>query len=285
MTKKRPGRIPSFYGLRIYLAANILFMFLVFPITGVLLIKHAPDLQKYRTGDYSFIMPDSIRISPDTIAMSYKKVQDSTANETDTTGSNLLTKADTTGIQKDAHISKLNESDRMSIHFTRVSSLWSRLILISFFLGFAFNLPFKIYLRKKRKRKIPGERLRKFCKKFILKTPLINAGILFIAYGITSGFMLYTLLFHHEFNEITRMFYRQFFFIVVVSSLLTLLFVYFWQRHRVQIRYIEHFFSPEELRKRIFNLKVGRIRNRLWISSAMTTFLPLLIVAAMTVMW
>jgi class 3 adenylate cyclase len=278
MTKKRPGRIPSFYGLRIYLAANILFMFLVFPITGVLLIKHAPDLQKYRTGDYSFIMPDSIRISPDTIAMSYKKVQDSTANETDTTGSNLLTKADTTGIQKDAHISKLNESDRMSIHFTRVSSLWSRLILISFFLGFAFNLPFKIYLRKKRKRKIPGERLRKFCKKFILKTPLINAGILFIAYGITSGFMLYTLLFHHEFNEITRMFYRQFFFIVVVSSLLTLLFVYFWQRHRVQIRYIEHFFSPEELRKRIFNLKVGRIRNRLWISSAMTTFLPLLIV-------
>jgi class 3 adenylate cyclase len=278
MTKKRPGRIPSFYGLRIYLAANILFMFLVFPITGVLLIKHAPDLQKYRTGDYSFIMPDSIRISPDTIAMSYKKVQDSTANETDTTGSNLLTEADTTGIQKDAHISKLNESDRMSIHFTRVSSLWSRLILISFFLGFAFNLPFKIYLRKKRKRKIPGERLRKFCKKFILKTPLINAGILFIAYGITSGFMLYTLLFHHEFNEITRMFYRQFFFIVVVSSLLTLLFVYFWQRHRVQIRYIEHFFSPEELRKRIFNLKVGRIRNRLWISSAMTTFLPLLIV-------
>jgi len=278
MTKKRPGRIPSFYGLRIYLAANILFMFLVFPITGVLLIKHAPDLQKYRTGDYSFIMPDSIRISPDTIAMSYKKAQDSTANETDTTGSNLLAEADTTGIQKDAHISKLNESDRMSIHFTRVSSLWSRLILISFFLGFAFNLPFKIYLRKKRKRKIPGERLRKFCKKFILKTPLINAGILFIAYGITSGFMLYTLLFHHEFNEITRMFYRQFFFIVVVSSLLTLLFVYFWQRHRVQIRYIEHFFSPEELRKRIFNLKVGRIRNRLWISSAMTTFLPLLIV-------
>ena len=277
MAKKKPSRIPSFYGLRIYLIANILFMFLVFPITGVLLIKHAPDLQKYRTGEYSFIMPDSIRISPDTIAMSYKNVQD-TAATTDTIAILPMAEADTTGRQKEAQINKINESDRMSIHFTRVSSLWSRLILISFFLGFAFNLPFKIYLRKKRRHKTTGEKLRKFCKKNILRTPLINAGILFIAYGITSGFMLYTLLFHHEFNEITRMFYRQFFFIVVVSSLLTLLFVYFWQRHRVQIRYIEHFFSPEELRKRIFNLKVGRIRNRLWISSAMTTFLPLLIV-------
>jgi class 3 adenylate cyclase len=99
-----------------------------------------------------------------------------------------------------------------------------------------------------------------------------------ITYGITSGFMLYQLLFHGDFNEITLRFYRQFFFIMVVSSILNIMFVYFWQKHRVHIRYIDHFFTPAELRKRIFNLKIGRLKNRLWISSGMTTFLPLMIV-------
>jgi hypothetical protein len=174
--------------------------------------------------------------------------------------------------------SKANVDDKMTRHFSKVSNLWFRLLFISFFLGLAFNLPFKLYLRKKRRNKKIKEGLFKFCKKYILKTPIINAGILFITYGITSGFMLYQLLFHGDFNEITIRFYKQFFFIMIVSSTLNLMFVYFWQKHRVHIRYLEFFFTPEELRKRIFNIKVGRIRNRLWISSAMTTFLPLLIV-------
>jgi len=166
----------------------------------------------------------------------------------------------------------------MSSHFSDVSGLWLRLLFISFFLGLAFNLPFKLYLRKKRRNKKVKEGLFKFCKKFILKTPLINAGILFITYGITSGFMLYQLLFHGDFNEITLRFYRQFFFIITVSSLINILFVYFWQKHRVHIKYLEFFYNPEELRKRIFNIKVGKIKNRLWISSAMTTFFPVVIV-------
>ncbi len=41
---------------------------------------------------------------------------------------------------------------------------------------------------------------------------------------------------------------------------------------------LNSFITADELRKRIFNIKVGKIKNRLWISSAMTTFLPLLIV-------
>jgi class 3 adenylate cyclase len=175
-------------------------------------------------------------------------------------------------------LNRENEDDRMTSHFSAVSGLWIRLLIISFFLGFAFNLPFKIYLRKKRKHKKIKDGLFRFCKKYILKTPIINAGILMITYGITSGFMLYQLLFHGDFNEITLRFYRQFFFIMVVSSILNIMFVYFWQKHRVHIRYIDHFFTPAELRKRIFNLKIGRLKNRLWISSGMTTFLPLMIV-------
>ena len=56
------------------------------------------------------------------------------------------------------------------------------------------------------------------------------------------------------------------------------MFVYFWYKHRVHIKYIDHVFTKEELRKRIFKLKEGKIRNRLLISSAMTTLLPALII-------
>ncbi|MCK4569283.1 MAG: adenylate/guanylate cyclase domain-containing protein [Bacteroidales bacterium] len=286
MAKKKYRPVPRYYGFRIYAISTILFLFLVSPITGILLIKHAPDLQKYRTGDYSFNLPDSLYISPDTIAIAYSEADSNSANDPIQDTSSTFEGDSLTFIVESAPGEEMlpseppreNEEDRMTIHFSKVSRLWIRLLLISFFLGLAFNLPFKLYLRKKRKNKRIKEGLFKFCKKFILKTPLINAGILFIAYGITSGYMLYQLLFHGDFNEITLRFYRQFFFIMMVSSLLNIMFVYFWQKHRVHIRYLEFFFTKEELRKRIFNIKVGKIRNRLWISSAMTTFLPLLIV-------
>lgn len=286
MARKKYRHVPAYFGFRIFAISTLLFMFLVFPITGVLLIKHAPDLQKYRTGEYSFNLPDSIGISPDTIALKYKDTVQRD-NEGPMPDSAYILQEDTpgTGISDIAtdtlsnrHPPLENETDRMTVRFSKVSRLWVRLLVISFFLGFAFNLPFKLYLRRKRRNRKIKEGLYKFCKKFLLKTPIINAGILFITYGITSGFMLYQLLFESSFNEITLRFYKQFFFIMVISSVLNLLFVYFWQKHRVHIKYLEFFFSPEELRRRIFNLKVGRIRNRLWISSAMTTFLPLLIV-------
>ena len=286
MAKKKYRPVPAYYGFRIYAISTLFFLFLISPITGILLIKHAPDLQKYRTGDYSFNIPDSLNFSADTIAMAYRDTDSNSANNiipdtTFTIGGDSLTFVISSTPPEEVvtpEPPRENEDDRMTSHFSNVTGLWFRLLLISFFLGLAFNLPFKLYLRKKRRNKKIKEGLFKFCKKFILKTPLINAGILFITYGITSGFMLYQLLFHSDFNEITLRFYRQFFFIMTVSSLINILFVYFWQKHRVHIRYLEFFYSPVELRKRIFNLKVGKIKNRLWISSAMTTFFPVLIV-------
>ncbi|MCK4570272.1 MAG: hypothetical protein KAT76_08270, partial [Bacteroidales bacterium] len=80
MAKKKYRPVPRYYGFRIYAISTILFLFLVSPITGILLIKHAPDLQKYRTGDYSFNLPDSIHISPDTIAIAYSEADSNSAN-------------------------------------------------------------------------------------------------------------------------------------------------------------------------------------------------------------
>jgi class 3 adenylate cyclase len=288
MARKKYRSVPWYYGLRIFALSTLLFMFLVFPVTGILLVKNLPDMQKLRTGEYSFgQLPDAVWIGLDTIAVDYADLdsipEDSLIqmiidipNAADTLVGIVENEATNQSIN--APLENPNQHDDMGNHFNNVSGLWGRLLIISFFLGFAFNLPFKIYHRRKRKHKTIKPGLLKFCKRFILKTPLINAGILFITYGITSGYMLYMLLFHGGFNEVTLRFYRQFFFIMVVSSILNIMFVYFWQKHRVHISYIENYFSTEELRKRIFNIKVGKIKNRLWISSAMTTFLPLLIV-------
>jgi len=46
----------------------------------------------------------------------------------------------------------------------------------------------------------------------------------------------------------------------------------------VHIKYIEHIYTKEELRKRIFSLKIGKIRSRMITSAVMTTLLPLTIV-------
>ena len=281
MAKKKYRAVPVYYGFRIYAVSTLLFMFLVAPIALILLFKHLPELQKYQTGEYRMFPVDRIGIQPDSIALSFETPPPPLTNDS------LGLPADSAALALQAadstHAATIDRSGqeasaRMEEHFTRVSGLWFRLLFISFVLGLAFNLPFKLYLRKKRKHKPIKDSLFRFCKKFILRTPIINVGILFISYGITSGFMLFQLLFSQGFNEITRNFYMQLFFIMAVSSVLNLMFVYFWQKHRVHIKYLEHFYNEEELRKRIFNLRVGRIRNRLWISSAMTTFLPLLIV-------
>ena len=46
----------------------------------------------------------------------------------------------------------------------------------------------------------------------------------------------------------------------------------------MHLYYIEVLFGEDELRKRIFRKSIGKIRNRLWLASGMTTLLPLTIV-------
>ncbi len=78
--------------------------------------------------------------------------------------------------------------------------------------------------------------------------------------------------------DISKTLFTRFFFISLFSSLLTFLLVYFWEKHRVNIKYLDFLYSKEELRKRIFTSRIGKIKNQFWISSAMTTLLPLSIV-------
>ncbi|MCF8236399.1 MAG: adenylate/guanylate cyclase domain-containing protein [Bacteroidales bacterium] len=162
--------------------------------------------------------------------------------------------------------------------FVETLELLLKMLVISFLMGFAFNLPYKIYFRKKRKGKKISDKLKNFCTKYIIAVPTINVGIIFISLGTTLIYMLVILLFTDSFDEITGRFYWRFFVISVFSTILTLLFVYFWEKHRVHLRYIDHIYPEKLLRKRIFGKRHSKVRYRLWISNAMTTIMPLFIV-------
>lgn len=162
--------------------------------------------------------------------------------------------------------------------FSQIILVLLKLLLLSFLVGFAYNLPFKLYFKKKRKGKPIQDKLFNYCRKFLLRTPAINSSILLMPYAIALVYMIYTLIFDETTDAITYRFHLQYFFISLIATILTIVFVFYWQKHRVQNKYIEHVFSAEELRKRVFKIKVGRIRNRLWVSSGMTTLIPLTIV-------
>jgi class 3 adenylate cyclase len=288
-----PKKVPGFYGLRIYFTSIVLYYWLVLPFILILYIKYAPELkQRGVIGNSTGLNnPDSTLIPRDTLgnkpAANFgisRTPEDSIAErhgkpETDTAGQPqfLLSFGPNSGI--DIKSNEKTVQSEESAQIGKSFNLLFNLILISFLLGFIFSLPFKRYFHRKRKGKPVSYKLFNFCKKFLLKSPFINAGIVGIPFLITHGFMFYTLYLSDSFgagSEKTR--FINFFYISLIASVLSLLFVYYWQKHRVHIRYIEHVFDENELRKRIFNLKVGRIRNRMVISAVVTTLLPLTIV-------
>jgi len=291
MSNRLVKKIPRFFGFRIYLSSTILYYWLILPFVLILTIKYAPDLR----GKGQLIdgqeknRKDSLQITLDTTNKVYKKFKDGSITP-DTIIESL------TGIQNSQDsLSNINinlgplqvnvdeaKSDQASEEGNKINEAFNflfNLLLISFLLGFIFNLPFKRYFSRKRKNKKISPRLFHFCKRFLLKSPLINAGILSLAYIIAHGYMLYIIFSENAFkSEFEESLFVNLFYISLTASVLSLLFVYFWEKHRIHIKYIEHVFGKEELRKRIFNLKVGRIRNRMLISAAMTTLLPLTIV-------
>jgi class 3 adenylate cyclase len=256
---------------------------LILPFLAILSIKYAPEFQKRKRQltqqDSSVIDSVSGKIRQ---AIYTEEINDSLLNALTEVAESI----DTTLSGKDTLIETTDEKGldlNVSVDDTsKITKSFNHLVnflLLSFLLGLVFNLPFKRYYSRKRKGRIISERLFKFCKRYLLYTPLINAGILSLAYGAMHVYMAWVLMTNQDFpNSFERNLFQSFFYISLIASILSILFVYFWEKHRVHIKYIEHIYSKEELRKRIFSLKVGKIRSRMITSAAMTTLLPLTIV-------
>lgn len=280
-------KFPKFYGLRIYLSSTILYYFLVLPFLLILTIKYAPQLNEMGRNKNE-LLPDMSNgsdtisqrlVMPDDSLLLFPPLPADTVHpQTDDTveGSGARLEISNRGVV--FTLDENGDADSRN-RIGQAFSLLFNLLLISFLLGFIFNFPFKRYFYRKRHKKRISDKLHGFCKKYLLLTPWINSVILFIAFAIAHGYMVYVMLSSGYFeNELERSLYIQFFYVSLISSVLSVLFVYFWEKHRVHIRYIDHIYEEEELKKRIFGIKPGRIRNRLLISSAMTTLLPLTIV-------
>ncbi|HPR57715.1 MAG TPA: adenylate/guanylate cyclase domain-containing protein [Bacteroidales bacterium] len=257
-------RIPVFFGLRIYAMSSMLYLLLVLPFAGFLVLQNLPALIERSEGIINQVKSEENTPSPPTQEIITKPADDKNLFKVKYEDQNL----------SDAQNELLNRS---------FNFLFNALI-ISFLIGFIFNYPFKRYFRRKRKSKAISERLFSFCKKYILISPWINAGILGGAYLATLIFMVVITFSMHTGTEGEFPMFNRFFLISFFSALLTILFVYFWEKHRVHTKYLDHLYSKEELRRRVFKFAKGKIKNRFWISSAMTTLLPLSIVIVYLIM-
>jgi class 3 adenylate cyclase/uncharacterized membrane protein len=270
------SKVPRYHGLRVYLVSTILYFFLVFPVAGILAVKYIPDYMNRSEANKIEPAVSNASEGIDQIKNN-DSINQASMDGSASSDSSLITVRFSNPDSPQINITTGDKQTENS-QIGGTMSLLIRLLIVSFFIGLGFNLPFIIYFKNKRRFSPIKPRIQQYCRKFVLKIPLINTGILTLPYSITLIYMLYIILFKKGVDELNYEFYQQFFFITLVASILTLMLVYFWMKHRVHIRYLEHFFTEEELKKRIFKVRQEKIRNRLWISSAMTTLFPLIIV-------
>jgi class 3 adenylate cyclase len=256
-------KIPAFYGFRIYFTSSLLYFLLVLPFAGFLVLQNLPALiEKSET------LMNPAKAGTEVMA-------NDSIPEPGREGQNNMFKVEFDDQQiSDDQIKLINKTFNFLFN----------VLLVSFLAGFIFNYPFKRYFRRKRNNKKISDRLFSFCKRYILLSPWINAGILGAAFVASLVYMLVITSAVQSSSGNGTLLFNRFFLISFFSTLLTVLFIYFWEKHRVHIKYLDHLFAKEELRKRVFKLGKGKIRNRFWISSAMTTLLPLSIVIVYLIM-
>ncbi len=291
-------KFPSYYGFRVYFTSNLLQSFLVIPFLIFLGAKSIPEIARdkgYLGGSASEMvdslisLSDSLELLPDSLELSEGEFIDSMLSVAIEMGEEFVDsiseeKADLkisfSGPQSEGE----EEEDRVKVFsdkgpFSKYFRLLFLLTLVSYLAGFIYNNPFKRYLKSLRRKKEIPQKLQLYCKRQLLNTPIVNALIVTLPIALVLLYSFFFILMKGQAEtEIENEIFREYFLLALLSGILEFLFVYYWQKHRVHIRYIEYFYSKEELRTKIFRRKGDRIRDRLMIASGMTTTLPLMIV-------
>lgn len=291
MARRILKRIPRFYGFRIYAISTGLYYLLVLPFLLLLTIKYTPYLRESGQFRINNDVQNTDTLIPSGAPDDYINLNLNEAYNIADSINQIITQSDTSLFDSIPNLSfKIDPSIGVLVEDpenpepsgTQIGTAFNilfNLLLISFLVGFIFNLPFKTFFHKKRRGKTISKKLFDFCKKFLLKSPMINAGIMGFAFLAAHLYMLYIMLYQDPFSlELERSLFSQFFYISLTASILSILFIYYWEKHRVHIKYIDHIYDDRALRKRIFNIKVGKIRNRMIVSSVMTTLLPFMVV-------
>lgn len=277
-------KIPKYFTFKILLFPLLLYFLLVTPINGILFLKNAPGLLKKYNYDFKSDTLDTA--DNDSIADTLKVHKLHHSNKI------ADTLIDTVKIHKALHSKNsitVNESgtgvdfsfetqhDSKFEYDYRGLPKW--IFLVGFIAGIVFNYPFKRYFRKKRKNKPISDKLYRYCKKYIQYTPLVNASLYAVGFSIIHVFSICLLSGHHYDDDLERSLFKHLFYISLISSVLTVLFVYLWQKYRMEFKYMEHIYTAGELQKNVYKTKRSHsIKSRLWLVTLMTTVLPLFIV-------
>lgn len=277
--------VPKFHGLRIYLTSSILYLFLVLPFVTFLVLQNVPERFITNSPDGAIAWDWGDQSNIEKVDSTIQVKVDSIVNEETEIigkGDEVLKDIDSLVAQIEADVTQQVKEEMPETRgkfLGRFLGVYFKMLLLSFLLGLFFNLPFKRYLNRKRKKQEISNKLESFCKKYLLHSATINLAILSLPH-IASHIMAIIYLYNGIVDPyaIESNMFKDFFFVSLVAALLTILFVYFWQKNRVHLRYIEFFFTREELQKRIFKSKRGRIGITLWLSSIITTSFPLIIV-------
>lgn len=176
----------------------------------------------------------------------------------------------------DFNISDTNLSPEDLIKRIYARDFLGTLIALSF-LVFIFNLPFKIFFRKKRKGKSIPFLLDRYTNRYINFSPEIITGI------VALGTLYIHLSFYRLYSSapdgvLIKDAIQNILIISIFTSVLVLLLIYFGQKFRVQTIYIDHVFTSERLRKKPLGFNFPGLRARFFITTIFLTFIPLIIV-------
>jgi serine phosphatase RsbU (regulator of sigma subunit) len=276
--------IPAFYGLRIYLSSIMLYFFLVLPFIGFIIFQYVPTFIENRAGGI-----EQVAATADSLFTSFDSIAAFTEGDIDSLINKAIQKEETDTLSGSANDRILigphpDEEGGLRMFaekgpFSRYFFLLFVLLGVSLLTGFIFNRPFKRFFKKRRRKKEIPQKLHTICKKRLFSLPLVNSLIVTMPNIIV---IIYSLIFLvsgvSPDEEVERSMFIQLHYLTIVATLLEFLFVFYWQKHRVHIKYIDHIYSEVELRKQVFRRKGGKIRNRFMVASGMTTFMPLVIV-------
>jgi len=251
-------KVPKYYIIRMLLAAFFIYLFLVMPVSLSLIIKNFPSLV---TADAvsSTQLRDSLAINSGQMTFQLN------TNSSDS----IIDTVRTAGAQI-----KKQEIDGININFLY--------LLPSFFIAgliiLGINLRFKIYFNRCRKNKKISATLQRFAIKHIYKTPLYYGVITFCGFIFADLIMLFSIFTADFATPLEKKLYIELLAVSVLAALLTSVFIYSWQKHRVALRYIEYIFPPAELQHISEKTSYTKIKNKLWMSGLVTSFLPLIFV-------
>lgn len=260
-------KVPKYISFRIFLSSALLYFFLVIPFAGFMWIQKMPELLRLETG-MSIMQADSLLNIEQ-----QEKAQQSTKQEFDTQDVLITNLFDNVSLEKKDPV-EINNTSHISTSFDYLLNAF----LLSLVVLGLFSAPFKRFFRKRKKQVHIAQKLEDHCRKWLLKTPVIHTILFAIPLVISLGYTAWALYIGKREDDLNFSLLEDYFYVSLLSSFLTILFVYYWSKHRVHLFYLEILFNDIELRKRIFKKSVGKIRDRLWISSGMTTLLPLSIV-------